>query len=317
MNFLRKLSGLIVAATFLWTSSIYSEGNFFFSPEQIESHLSSYNDREKEDIAKDLQVVKSVCRVKEAAAKQRPFYLASAGGPGSRKSTILERFMQTHPAYQTGVYLDPDQRALKFMAHTYYAQSLNALKAASSSSYLDVQKAAYEKWRGASNYITLSLMEEALQKRADIVHGTTLTGAYVPEFLQKLRAEGYQITLVISYCDEDLRKEAIEYRNNEQRFYQSTPEDAVAKGKSFPEKLNIYFNSADTLYLYWSDDLLADETLAVVFDQGEMKVEPACGCALDNLMTQYEEDRQALKKEGKNLFSWEELVQNYLTRFKR
>jgi hypothetical protein len=302
---------LIIATSFL-----YSEGYVYFSPEKISGYLESYNEQEKEEIAKDLQVVRSVCRVKEAEAKERPFYLASAGGPGSRKSTILERFVRDHPSYQTGVYLDPDQRALKFMAHTYYAQSLNALQSASKPNYLDVSKAAYEKWRGASNYIAFTLLEEALQKRTDIIHGTTSTGSHVPEFFQKLRAEGYQITLVLSSCEDDVRKEAIEYRNSEQRFYQSTPEDAVAKGKVFPEKIGVYFDYADTIYLYWSDDLLAEERLGAIFDKGEIIIEPGCACAYDIFIAKYEEDREALRGEGKNLFSWEELVQKYLLRFK-
>ena len=161
MHFARKLFCMILMAT-----ALQSEEYFMFSPKQVSSHLVSYDDKEKEDIAKDLEVVRSVCHVKEAPSKDRPFYLASAGGPGSRKSTILERFIESHPEFQSGVYLDPDQRALKFMAHTYYDKSLNALQVASKPDYLEIQKGAYEKWRGASNYITLMLLEEALQKRA-------------------------------------------------------------------------------------------------------------------------------------------------------
>jgi predicted ABC-type ATPase len=311
MNLIKFTRVLIIATSFL-----YSEEYFYFSPEKISGYLESYNEKEKEEIAKDLQVVRSVCHVKEAGAREKPFYLATAGGPGSRKSTILERFIRDYPVYQTGVYLDPDQRALKFMAHTYYAQSLNALQAASSSNYLDISKAAYEKWRGASNYIAFTLLEEALQKRTDIIHGTTSTGNHVPEFFQKLRAEGYQITLVLSSCEDDVRKEAIEYRNSEQRFYQSTPEDALAKGKIFPEKIATYFDYADTLYLYWSDDLLVEERLGAIFDKGEIILGPGCACAYEVFMAKYEEDREALKAEGKSLLSWEEIVQKYLSRFK-
>jgi len=314
VNFARKLSCLIFLTT---AFSLNAEEYFIFSPQQISTHLVSYSDKEKEDIAKDLQVVSSVCQVKEALSKERPFYLASAGGPGSRKSTILERFIQSHPQYQSGVYLDPDQRALKFMSHTYYNQSLNALKSASNSNYLEIQKAAYEKWRGASNYITLVLLEEALLKRADITHGTTLTGSYVPEFLQKLKAEGYHITLVLCYAEDEVRKDAVEYRNNEQRFYQSTPEDAIAKGKFFTEKLSVYFQHADTLHLYWSDDLLAEERLAATFDKGEMTVDDGCACVLDRFITKFEKDRDALQAGSKNIPSWEELVQIYHSRFQR
>ncbi len=307
---MQKLFYMIVLAT-----ALQAEEYFIFSPKQISGHIVSYDDKEKEDIAKDLEVVRSVCHLKEAPSKDRPFYLASAGGPGSRKSTILERFIQSHPSFQAGVYLDPDQRGLKFMAHTYYDKSLNALQAASKPDYLEIQKAAYEKWRGASNYITLVLLEEALQKKTDIIHGTTLTGAYVEEFLKKLKAAGYHITLVLCYCEDEIRKEAVEYRNNEQRFYQSTPEDAVAKGKLFAEKLSIYFQYADTLHLYWSDDLMAEERISVIFYKGEMILGEGCACVLDRFISKFDDDRAALAAEGKIIPSWDELVQLYSSRF--
>jgi predicted ABC-type ATPase len=309
MYFQRKLFCII-----LLISALQAEAYFMFSPKQISSHLVSYDEKEREDIAKDLEVVRSVCRVKEAPSKDRPFYLASAGGPGSRKSTILERFIQRNPEFQAGVYLDPDHRALKFMAHTYYDKSLNAVQAASNPDYLEIRKAAYEKWRGASNYITFVLLEEALQKKSDIMHGTTLTGAYVEEFLKKLKAEGYHITLVLCYCEDEIRQEAIEYRNNEQRWYQSTADDASSKGKSFVEKLSVYFQYADTLHLYWSDDLMAEERIAAIFDKGEMIVPEGCACVLDRFLTKFDDDRDALQAEGKMIPAWDELFQLYLCR---
>jgi len=299
----------------VFAAALQAREHFIFSPEQIESHLVSYNEQEKEDIAKDLAVVRSVCRVEEAPSKEKPFYLASAGGPGSRKSTILERFIQRNPEFQSGVYLDPDQRGLKFMPHTYYNRSLNALMAASNPDYLEVKKTAYERWRGASNYITLTLLEETLQKKNDIIHGTTLTGDYVAEFLKKLKAEGYHITLVLCYCPDQMRKEAVEYRNNEQRFYQSTPEEEVSKGKAFVEKLSVYFEQADTLHLYWSDDLLSEERNAAIFDKGKLIINEGCDCALGRFISQYEEDRKILLAEGKMIPAWDDLFVLYLERF--
>lgn len=310
MSFTRQILHAI-----LLVAALQAEEYFMFSPEQISSHLISYDEKEKEGIAKDLKVVRSVCHVKEAPSIDRPFYLASAGGPGSRKSTILERFIKSHPEFQSGVYLDPDHRALKFMAHTYYDQSLSALQAASKPDYLEIRKAAYEKWRGASNYITFTLLEEALLKKSDIIHGTTLTGAYVEEFLKKLKAEGYHITLVLCYCEDEIRQEAIEYRNNEQKWYQSTPEDASSKGKVFAEKLSVYFQYADSLHLYWSDDLMAEERIAAIFESGEMIVPEGCACVLDRFLSKFDDDRDALLAEGKIIPPWDELFQLYLNRF--
>lgn len=279
----------------------------FFLP-GLYANLSGYQEHEKEEIERDLQVVRSVCRVKEAVSKERPFYLAAVGDQGSRKSTILERFLVEHPEYQTGVYLDPYQRALKFMVHTYHAQSLSALQAASKVRYLDVHKAAYEKWNDASQYITSTLLNEVVQKKADLIHGTSLPD---PAFLKQLKAAGYQIILVLCYSKDDVRRDAIEYQQEQQRLYAGPPISS-----SFAEKMGSYFQCADTVYLYWSDDLLTEEGFAATLDQGEMKIGVGCYCFLDKFITNYEQDRGALLTSGVTIPTWEELIQIYITNTK-
>lgn len=320
----KQVLGLFLTATFLSTIFAYGTGGYrasrgeplFFTPEMISTHLESYNEEEKTQVEKDLVVVRGVCCPTEKVAKtlnRHPFYLATAGGPGARKSTILERFMQNHPEYRESVYLDPDQRTLKFMVNTYYAQSLNALRAGITANYLDVQKAAYEKWRGASNYISLTLLEEAFAKRDNIVYGTTSTGGHIGQFMERLRSAGYHTTLLLCSCEDDVRKAAVEYRLDQQKFYQSTPEDAVAKGRLFPQRMGVYFSCADTLYLVWSDDLFTTERVAAVFENGKLTVNDSE--ALDRFADKYERDRAALLAEGKNLPAWSELIQIYQARF--
>ncbi|MFN0065571.1 MAG: hypothetical protein ACKVOH_04975, partial [Chlamydiales bacterium] len=118
----------------------------FFTPEMISTHLQSYTEKEIRLLAKDLDVVRSIC-LADSANTETPFYLATAGAPGSRKTTILEKFIAAHPAYQGGVYLDPDPRTLRFMAHTYYAQSLTPFVISQTGDYNQVIKNAYDKWR--------------------------------------------------------------------------------------------------------------------------------------------------------------------------
>src|SRR3972149_10066678 len=151
----------------------------------IEAHLKDYNDEEKGAIEQDLQIVKSIClpEIDQKLDHKKPVYLATAGGPGARKTTILERFVKEHPYFAEGAYIDPDQRTLKFMAHTYYSRSLSALSIAEYPNYALATKAAYEKWRGGSNYIALTLLEEAFAQGRSIVHGCTSTGEHIPNFL--------------------------------------------------------------------------------------------------------------------------------------
>jgi len=247
--------------------------HFFFSPEMRQIHLKGYSEEEKEAIEKDLSVVRSVCFSPVTEKKEKKIlYLATAGGPGSRKTTILERFIKDHNLNSSVVYLDPDQRALKFMPHTYYSRSLCAFELAKFENYSLAVKNAYEKWRGASNYITLTLMEEAFAQQKSIAHGTTSTGDHITKFYPKLKEAGYEIVLLLCFADDDFRQKAVQYRNDEQKFYQSTPEDAVSKGKSFYQKIQNYFTYADTLYLFWSDDLQTNERLVAIVTEGKTEI---------------------------------------------
>ena len=281
----------------------------------IDTHLKSYTDEEKGSIEKDLQVVRSVClsNLNERSAGKKPFFIATAGAPGARKTTILERFLKNNPEFDSAIYLDPDPRALKFMVHTYYSRSLSPLVAGENPSYTVTQKNAYEKWRGGSNYITLKLMEEAFAKRMDIVHGSTSTGEHISSFLTKVKGAGYNVIFLLCSCEDSFRHNAIQYRNNEQKFYQSTPEDAVSKGKMFPRRMLAYFAYGDELHLYWSDDLATPEQLAAVFKDG--KTDIINREAYSKFIAKYEADRVNLTKEDVEIASWDQITATYTDRF--
>lgn len=298
-----KLSALVLACL----ASITLQAELFFSPQMISKHLETYTDKEIQLLEKDLDVVRSIC-LDDTCNTDTRFYLATAGGPGARKTTILEKFIATHPEYQKGVYLDPDPRTLKFMVHTYYAQSLNPLMISQSKDYDEVIKNAYGKWRYGSNYIVLTLFEEAIAAGRSIIYGTTSTGAHIPNFFAKLKENDYQIVLLLCSCPDDLRKEAIEYRNKIVRFYQSSPEDAVAKGKFFPQRMGAYFNYADLMYFYWSDDLDSPERLAAVWRNGKLEVHDSE--AMQRFAEKYEVDRQILASEGQIIPAFESYFSN-------
>lgn len=279
----------------------------FFSPAMISTHLETYNAIEREWIAQDLNVVKSVYfhNAEAPNASRAPLYIATAGGPGARKTTILERFLKAHPEWAHFVYLDPDHRALKFMVHTYYSRSLTAYHIGENDYYISVLQQAYEKWRPASNFITLTLLEEAFRQRFDIVHGTTFTGAHTPAYLQALKKAGYRIVLLLCSCEDEVRREAIHYRDEILKFYQSTPEDAVVKGKLFALRMPHYFAYADEIHLFWSDAIFARERLAATYESGLLSVKDAD--ALEHFIDKYNRDRLAWQNEGVSLPGWDEI----------
>lgn len=83
----------------------------------VQGHLKGYSVEEKELIEDDLQNIEGLSfRGKKAEAP--PHYLATAGGPGSMKSTILETFLK-ESGERNFVYTDPDMRGLKLMINTY------------------------------------------------------------------------------------------------------------------------------------------------------------------------------------------------------
>jgi len=286
------------------------QANFFFTQEMLEGNLKTYTEEEKAAIEKDRAVVKSVCFPANPQSKERPRYVASAGSPGSRKTTILEKFLSQNPEYSDCIYLDPDPRTLKYMAHTYISRSLSPLVIAGADNYGEVIKNAYNKWRFGSTYIAAALLEEAFQNRYDVAHGATLTGDIVPRMLQTIKEGGYEITLLLCSCEDDFRVQAITRRNEVQRFYQSSPEDAVAKGKFFPQRMGAYFTYADKLRFYWSDSLETPERLAASYEDGRLAIHDQE--AWERFIGKYEKDREALKAEGKELPSWEELTGNFI-----
>jgi hypothetical protein len=288
----------------LLTGNLTAAEPFFFTEPMIQSHMKGYSEEEKGAIEKDLAVVRSVCI--PATTSSKPLYIATAGAPGARKSTILERFLKAHPELSEVAYLDPDQRGLKFMAHTYISRSLSSLALGGFNKTTLAAKMAYEKWRGGSNYIALTLLEEAFAQKKSIAHGTTSTGDHIPDFLSKVKGAGYEITLLLCSAEDGFRQKAIEYRNEEQKFYQSSPEDAIGKWRLFPQRMKAYFTYADTLYLFWSDDLETTERLAAVVKGGVLHVENEE--AYSRFVSKYNRDRQLLLQEGKQVPAWEELA---------
>jgi hypothetical protein len=287
-------------------AAISLQAELFFTPSMIGKHVETYTEAEVKLIEKDLDVVRSIC-LSDTHNTDTRFYLATAGAPGARKTTILEKFVATHPEYQEGVYIDPDPRTLKFMAHTYYAKSLSPLVISQSGDYAAVIKNAYEKWRAGSNYIVLTLFEEAVAMGRSIVYGTTSTGAHIPSFFAKLKENDYKIILLLCSCPDEVRREAIEYRNDVVRFYQASPEDAVAKGKIFPQRMGAYFDHADLLYFYWSDALFSPERLAAVWQDGKLEVHDEE--AMNRFIEKYEADRAALAEEGQIIPSFESYLE--------
>ncbi len=280
--------------------------HIFYSPEMRSANLSHYSVDEIDQVEKDLTVVRSVCFPQNPEKSSPPQYLATAGAPGCRKTTLLELFLATEEKYSNCIYLDPDPRSLKYMVHTYH-QQLTPLAIANCDHHEALIKEAYNKWRYGSTHIAATLLEEAFQKGYDVAHGTTSTGKFVPQILTNVKEAGYEITLLLCYADKEFAGDAIRYRNKEIRFYQNSPEDAAKKALLFPQRIRTYFTHADNLYFYWSEELFSPSLLAATFKQGKLEILDEKGWRAFSM--KYEEDRLELAAEGILLPSWDEQIE--------
>lgn len=228
-----------------------------FHKDFVESKLTTYNVAEKALILNDLTTITSLS-FHSAKREDAPIYLATAGAPGSGKSTTLETYLQKD-GYKHFVYVDPDQMALRNMLYTYLS-NLRTLDFATAESNHAALKTAYEKWRDASNYIALNIMNSAFvadenNKRYSIAHGSTSTSPATRENYTELKKAGYKIILLLCYAENDTRLHLNSIRETQQGFVKITSEDMINKEVLFPKRFDLYFEFADEIHFFWNNSL--------------------------------------------------------------
>ena len=235
----------------------------------IDGFLKDYGPDDREAIAKDLAKIEGIflSNEKPVAPGMQPIYIATVGGPGASKSTILNNIVKDLKGKNKEfkyVFSDPDQGALIFM--DTYAQSVNGSKDKA------VLQEAYLKWRAASNYISNSLLNRAFDGRFNIVHGATSQGTPL-SFYKDLKEKGYKIYLIFCASTDDNRVKAIENRETVQYLVQSTPEDARNKADTIYRRFQDYFDVADQVDIYWTDVFAQGSTLAATFENKKLTIQ--------------------------------------------
>jgi hypothetical protein len=181
-------------------------------------------------------------------------YVATAGGPGAGKSTVLEKYMD-----QSGercVYADPDRAALLHMQNTYKADLKNKARSA---------EEAYTHWRDASNFIANYILAKALREGYPVAHGTTMTApvAILEKIFTTLKTVyGYSIELLHVSCNEFVRKES-ELLRRAGGVVQCSWEDFANKNTAFFARLPHYL-AADQVTFFYRSKLEAVDVAATV-----------------------------------------------------
>lgn len=291
--------GMVIGIACLLKNPQTSTDIFLVPPQIVNGFLEQgYSSAQKDLIKKDLEIIRDLSFCGKVAAQERPVYIASSGGPGACKSTILENFLQTKENF---VYVDPDIRALKHMVYTYM-QELTPYKVSQAQSYKDLLVHAYNVWRPASNYIANQLINEAYEKNFNIAHGTTLTSPSIELFFKKLQQKNYKIILLLCYASSETRIKIDEHRTQAQAFFQVDPQDIVTKGAFFPQRFPLYFKYADEIHFYWTQDLQAWTKYAAIYEKKKPFVvhdEQAWKAFLN----QYDNDRKEL-----DLISFQDII---------
>ena len=262
----------------------------------VENLKKAYSPKEMSLINIDLKNIRETSFLGKVRPTINPIYVATAGGPGACKSTILETYLHDK---QNFVYADPDQRALKYMINTYYQSVTNY--EISKLPYGVALKNAYSKWRDASNYIAYLILNEAFADGYNIAHGTTSTSSAIGSLYKKLKQKNYKIVLLLCYATDATRIAADAQR---QGFFQAAPEDIINKGKMFPERFPIYFEYADEIHLYWTDNCLNGSKHVATYNKSQgfvVRNSEAMSC----FIKKYDEDR----KSSPNLPSFDKLIQ--------
>ena len=204
---------------------------------------------------------------------RNPIYLATAGAPLAGKSTELDRAVQDKDGeYYHTVRIDPDVWTMKTMIHSYQGHMMSQGLIADADSFKDAQIKAYDLCRPASNYYSLENMNEAVERKLDIAHGTTMTSEHAGKMLDNYKNNGYDIHLIVVAAPDDIRGEASSYRQKTQANYQSTPEDVISKGAAFHDRMSTYFEKADKLVLKWRTAVQGDAEVAAIYENGQKTV---------------------------------------------
>jgi hypothetical protein len=281
----------IISLSIILMNSVLGNTPELIPGQFVDGHLKNYSEEERRLIDDELNNISQLCFRGQKPSVNQLIYVATAGGPGASKSTILETYLQENSEF---VYADPDQRALKFMINTYL-QSLTNYQISKTPSYRLLLNSAYEKWRAGSNYIACKILNNAYTQNYNIAHGTTSTAKEISGLYERLKERKYKIILLLCGSTDQNRINALRTRAETQGFVQSSDEDTINKGKAFWERLPVYFQYADEIQIYWTQDFKQGNIKAATFDRVKgLKILDQK--AFDSFVKQYELARSEKKE---------------------
>lgn len=227
--------------------------------------LETYSIDELASIYDDYHEIRTNCF--SALPKKEKVYIATAGGPASGKSTLLEKeigYNEMSGKNDKGfAYIDPDRTCMQKMQRTYLQDRKKGIEA----------EKAYTKWRDASNFISNCLLAEALHKGYPIAHGTTLATPPALGCESLIRSfYGYKTTILHLTTAEPIRR-LLEKMRRDKGMVQCTPKDFEEKQLFFVKSLPGYAKLPNVIFHLMEKTASGDFQTVKIAECVDIKIE--------------------------------------------
>ncbi len=239
-------------------SSIYQGDGFQYNlpPSVLKSFFDgrafdnkvAYTSEEKGLILQDMQDVWN--RTMKDTVQEK-IAVISAGAPGAGKTTQLEAILSEElMAGRNVAYIDPDAVCLKQMTRTFQREILEELEGKCEERDESTRrKAAYDKWRPASNAINHWILANLIKSGRAFYFGTTSSSPHTARLYDLLKEQGYKIRVVHLTASDEVRWESVKKRDK--TFVQTTEQDIKEKGVMIHERISdTFFKYADQITFY-------------------------------------------------------------------
>jgi hypothetical protein len=214
-------------------------------------HKTEYTREELEKVKADIDAIYR--EIMAAHPIQTPIMVMTAGAPGAGKTTLLLQDLEKKE--RKYAYVDPDH-CLQNLKRTYRVDVGDAPTP-------EGLKAAYTKWRPASNAAAQILLAHLIQRKCGIYFGTTATSPQTSLFLDFLTKQGYFIRVLHLTAPDNVRWASIQERDR--TFVQTTEQDIRDKGVLLPQRIaDTFLKYAGILEFYYRDAVGANAQLVAV-----------------------------------------------------
>ena len=189
-----------------------------YTPHEIMSFIQDFK-----DLAKEIDQAQSSGKAS-----------LTAGSPDAGKSSLFKALAKE----QHAAFLDFDRSAL---------QGVKLYQKMRGNQTPEEAKAAYIKFRGASQTLHNCLMPYAISKKKDLAIAITSTSKFFAVTVKSLQQHGYKVDLHHMTCPHDVRETSNNNRNA-QGQYQCDSKDFETKGQDFYKKTADYLNVKDVQF---------------------------------------------------------------------